>query len=220
MLWGLDRGISHPPVFCTRPGQIGLAVVNQLLPRKNLNGKKIKIKLAVTLQRLCISVHSYFWTATAASWHLPNRQKEQLKAIKVASLWQSLVSSFSSQRKKKKNSCKNRLEGLQCLLVLLHDSQWPQIAFVKDIGTALLCKSSNAVIKSQSMTLQTKTPKHYYLALSSQDSRMKPASNWQENYIWEGCRGSLLSIIIWETIWNKTFKPQSNPQKTAYPLIN
>lgn len=33
-------------------------------------------------------------------------------------------------------------------------------------------------------------------------------------------RSSLLSIIIWEAIRNKTFKPQPNPLKTVYPLIN
>lgn len=32
-------------------------------------------------------------------------------------------------------------------------------------------------------------------------------------------RSSLLSIIIWEAIRNKTFKPQPNPLKTVQPLI-
>ena len=98
--WVLEKGIFHLLFFCSTHGQIGLAVVNQLLPCKTCVPKIKGLGSHIT-------VSGFSKPYSCVETPFRNRTSE----MKI----------FCFQK-----SPQSRLETLQRLLVLLHDSQWPQ----------------------------------------------------------------------------------------------
>ena len=189
---------------------------------QNLYAKKIKeLGSHVSLSGVwapCKNVQLFFKHSPCIRTPF-KQQTERVKVIKVISVTRSV----------------SWLQGLQCLLVLLHDSQWPQTDCFcqghQNSATVRAPRSNKEKKKAEECDITNKILTsewnhriELYSRKTCRQRRMKSAEKPTGELHLRARRASLevglLSIIIWEAIWNKTFKPQPNPLKTAYPLIN